>query len=81
MEWHKLTRKTMPQVHSPRFLLLRGYRETGGGILCVAYRDQYGIRYVGGRMKGGKEDDQGAGSVRPVLDAGRKYRDVAGEAG
>lgn len=48
MEWHKLTKRTMPQVHSPRFLLLRGYRETGGGVLCVAYRDQHGIRYVGG---------------------------------
>ena len=48
MEWHKLTKKTMPPEKGPRFLLLRGYRETGGAVLCVAYRDHYGIRYVGG---------------------------------
>ena len=46
--WRKLNKKNMPPANSPRFLLLRGYQETGGGVLCVAYRDQYGIRYVGG---------------------------------
>lgn len=47
-EWHKLNRKSIPPINGPRFLLLRGYREKGGGVLCVAHRDEYGIRYVGG---------------------------------
>ena len=48
MAWSKLTKKSMPEVGGPRFLLFRGYREKGGGVLCVAYRDEFGIRYVGG---------------------------------
>ena len=47
--WAKLTKKSMPPVDiRTRFLLLRGYREIGGGVLCVACRDDHGIRYVGG---------------------------------
>ena len=46
--WHKLNKKSLPPLGGPRFLLLRGYREKGGGVLCVAHRDEYGIRYVGG---------------------------------
>lgn len=48
VEWNKLNKKSLPPVNGPRFLLLRGYRENGGGVLCVAQRDEYGIRYVGG---------------------------------
>lgn len=47
MGWTKLTKKTMPPI-GPRFLLLRGYREKGGGILCVAQRWETGIYFVGG---------------------------------
>jgi hypothetical protein len=48
MAWNKLNKKSLPPVNGPRFLLLRGYREKGGGVLCVAQRNEYGILYVGG---------------------------------
>ncbi len=46
-EWHELNKNSIPPL-GQRFLLLRGFREKGGGILCVAYRDAWGIRYIGG---------------------------------
>ena len=52
-EWHKFTKDTMPPVNNGEwFLICRGYREPGGGVMSTAKRVQYDgdepyIRYIG----------------------------------
>ena len=42
MEWHKFTKKTLPEVSNDRyFLLYRGKNDPGGGVMCLAKRVQY----------------------------------------
>ena len=51
--WNKFTKNTMPEVNNGKyFLICRGYREPGGGVMEVAKRVCYGddephIQYIG----------------------------------
>lgn len=60
MAWNKLKEDTMPPVNSGKyFLVCRGYKEPGGGVMDVAKRVQYEgdepdiwyIGFVGGNAR------------------------------
>ena len=51
-QWHKFTKKTMPEVNGKTFLICRGYKDPDDQIMCTAKRVQYDgnepyIRYIG----------------------------------
>ena len=56
-EWHKFTKRTMPEVNGKTFLLCRGYKDPDDQIMCTAKRVQIldekpYIRYIGHHGQG-----------------------------
>ena len=56
-EWHKFTKKTMPEVNGKTFLICRGYKDPDDQIMCTAKRVQIldekpYIRYIGHHGQG-----------------------------